>query len=184
MITDMSTGAPLYKIEQSPTSHYEKRVHRSLPGGRYNVIATISRKGWWGKWQVLWTHNDNFTTLSPSWFGYECSFEHGGIEYTWTRYSKLMSANGNQVASITWNLSEGTLRVEEEGWEMLEIILSTAMATKCHWGKYSNTNSRYNDPNHQFVRRPGDPIHDEIPPEQRQMQGNGFRVGAQWRGAV
>jgi hypothetical protein len=184
MITDLSRlGETIYKIEQSPSSYFEKRVYKFLPGGRFRVIATIKKQGWFGKWEIAWTNNDNFTTLSPPWFGYDCSFEYRGVQYTWGRYSKLVDANGNDIASITWNWTQGTLRVEEQGADLLEIILSTAMATKCHWRKYSdadNMNNGYNEPNRRYVPRPGDPGYERAV-RQGEVQGNGFRVAAHWQ---
>jgi len=129
-VKNAANGDLLYKIEQADDKA-EKLVYRCSPGV-YDQIATIQR-GWWGKWDIKWTDRTAIT-VSPSWGGSVCNFEYGGTEYFWSAYSKLFRSNKEQVANIYWTDSwNGIMNVEEGGQPLLDVIVSTAMAARCHW---------------------------------------------------
>lgn len=131
LIKNVANGDLLYKIEQADDKA-EKLVYRCSPGV-IDQIATI-QKGWWGKWDIKWTEQE-VMTVSPSWGGGVCNFEHGGVMYFWSSYSKLFRSNNKeQVAKIYWTDSwNGVMDVTEDCQGILDVIVSTAMVAKCHW---------------------------------------------------
>jgi hypothetical protein len=131
LIKNVANDDLLYKIEQADDKA-EKLVYRCSPGV-IDQIATI-QKGWWGKWDIKWTEQGAMA-VSPSWGGGVCNFEHGGVMYFWSSYSKLFQSNNReQVARIYWTDSwNGVMDVTEGGQGILDVIVSTAMAAKCHW---------------------------------------------------